>query len=878
MVIESARRMRRYPNVKTSLALLVLLGAASRAGCSEAAEVHPLQIDDLLRVESPIYPLVKGASFSPSGSALAFSVVRSEAQDPKNQIDDVDGLTTHSDVWLQSAPSESPKRITNGSQDNSGWSIPIWSPDGKQLLMASTRGGVFRLWILEISTGRLRLVSDHPLDLLMRFSTVWVDNRRILFYSSDRQTEALFPKSIEIAQSAWSKALSGEHATASALGSNIGMDSSLPTSPVCLILADVSENKSLQISDGDIARFDLSPDRKYVAVIRGTRPLQPRMGQKLSAAWHPKLALEIYALDGTLLYKEPRPLPAATVSWAPKKRKLAYWIFEGSNTDSPRLSVLSMSSGLVKSIPFTRLAPRVDRPILWSADGSLVVSAGMDSDDPGKQQNRSDWFAVDGDRVARNTTSDLEVPPSMLYPIREGNAFVGVADGSLWRIEAKGHKYSQKEGIGVEGKVIALGIAPSGSISGARSWLLELEKSGSGSTFYSIDADTLRATPIVLPPDSEHSSELQALAYSASSAQVLMYKTDGNVIELIRSGQRSAEVVRSMNDWARDIANNPTRTINYTSLEGEEVFGCVILPPDYVPGRRYPLLTWVYAGTSMDAKCSQLAAYSLAKAALMPASLNVRVAASKGYAVLLPSMPLHLHGESDVPLVHLTNGVLPAIDKLISLGLADPDRLFIAGQSFGGFSTLGLVTQSARFKAAAAFGGYSDLTSAFGSADARFRYSEYLRDMFFPMEVVEEAQSSLGAPPWKVPDRYRRASPISYVENVVTPVLMLQGEHDPTSIEQAEEFFSSLYRQGKPAELVRYWGEGHLIRSPENIRDVWNRLIAWFDNYGDITRDSYGSLIFNGDRVRSRNGARALTPADFARFNLLSSTEPVDAR
>jgi dipeptidyl aminopeptidase/acylaminoacyl peptidase len=269
----------------------------------------------------------------------------------------------------------------------------------------------------------------------------------------------------------------------------------------------------------------------------------------------------------------------------------------------------------------------------------------------------------------------------------------------------------------------------------------------------------------------------------------------------------------------------------------------------------------------MDAQCSWLKGYSLAGEALRPPVINLRLAASEGYAVLLPSMPVHLLGGSDVPLAHLTNGVLPAIDKLISDGVVAPDRLFVAGQSFGGFSTYGLVTQTARFKAAAAFGGESDYISIFGSADKRFLHGEYLQQLFFPMEQVEEAQASLDLPPWAASDRYRRASPISYVDKVVTPMLMVQGDLDLIPIEQAEEFFSSLYRQGKPAELVRYWGESHVIASPANVHDVWSRVIAWFDNYGDLARDANGSLIFDGDHVRSRNGAPALTPDDFLKFD-----------
>lgn len=62
---------------------------------------------------------------------------------------------------------------------------------------------------------------------------------------------------------------------------------------------------------------------------------------------------------------------------------------------------------------------------------------------------------------------------------------------------------------------------------------------------------------------------------------------------------------------------------------------------------------------------------------------------------------------------------------------------------------------------------------------------------------------------------------------------MLHGDQDIRGdVTQAEQFFDSLYPQGKTAELVRYGGESHSIAlSPANVRDVFARTVAWFDHY-----------------------------------------------
>ena len=186
--------------------------------------------------------------------------------------------------------------------------------------------------------------------------------------------------------------------------------------------------------------------------------------------------------------------------------------------------------------------------------------------------------------------------------------------------------------------------------------------------------------------------------------------------------------------------------------------------------------------------------------------------AGRGYAVLLPSMALAPEGAVDDPMLRLPNGVLPAIDKAVELGIADPTRVYVMGQSFGGFSTYGLVTQTTRFAAAVALAGLSDMISLYSQFDARLRYQDDAHEHLFQSSLMESAQVRLGSPPWRDLNRYIRNSPIFAVDRVETPVMIIQGDQDYVAMQQGEEFFFSLYRQGKRAEMVRYWEKGTCSR------------------------------------------------------------------
>jgi dipeptidyl aminopeptidase/acylaminoacyl peptidase len=323
-----------------------------------------------------------------------------------------------------------------------------------------------------------------------------------------------------------------------------------------------------------------------------------------------------------------------------------------------------------------------------------------------------------------------------------------------------------------------------------------------------------------------------------------------------------------MNGFLGDIAEGERRLIEYQSLDGETMKGLLLLPPGNQLGPRSPLVVWVYAGFRIRDQHVNPGPLTHVNSAHW---LNLQLLAARGYAVLLPSMPLSSDPkdngyQGNDPYLELTKGVLPAVDKVIALGIADPKRVAVMGHSYGGYSTYGLVTLTNRFQVAIALApGSADLVSEYGSFQAQERYGPYPHENIGLQWWAEAGQGGLGNPPWKDWTSYWRNSPLFYVERVKTPLLIVQGDMDGASMQQGEEFFSALYRQGKRARFVRYWGEGHSLQSPANIRDFWAQVYAWLDEHLDITRDANGRLMFEGDRVKSRQSSPPLMSTDSAR-------------
>src|SRR5690606_47749 len=161
--------------------------------------------------------------------------------------------------------------------------------------------------------------------------------------------------------------------------------------------------------------------------------------------------------------------------------------------------------------------------------------------------------------------------------------------------------------------------------------------------------------------------------------------------------------------------------------------------------------------------------------------------------------------------------VLAAIDHLVEQQLIDPERVFIRGQSAGGFTSLNsLVRASGRFRAAASLYGVSDLLQ--------------LRSVTHKFEA--DYIDWLVGDPLRHDDRYWQRSPLAQAGAIRTPVIFFQGGRDAVVLpEQTEQMVNALKDQGVPVECVTFAEERHGFRRPENLEIVLEMELRFYRNY-----------------------------------------------
>jgi len=279
-----------------------------------------------------------------------------------------------------------------------------------------------------------------------------------------------------------------------------------------------------------------------------------------------------------------------------------------------------------------------------------------------------------------------------------------------------------------------------------------------------------------------------------------------------RSGQTSQ--LTHLNPQFDGQTMGSPRLVDWLDDDGHVQQGALVLPSDYVAGRRYPLIVLVYGGALLSSTLNRFGGYERGMPFFHP-----QLYATRGYAFFSPDAPQNL----GTPMLDLAKTVLPGINKLIEMGIADPRRLGVMGHSYGGYSTLALLAETTRFKAAVEADGMADLIGAYGEMD---------KDGTAFGTSSETGQQLLGGSPWQMRDRYVENSPLFAFDRIETPLLVIHGGDDRTVAPfLGDEIFVCLRRLGKTVSYAKYLGEPHVPSALANQLDIGTRIVDWFDRY-----------------------------------------------
>ena len=253
----------------------------------------------------------------------------------------------------------------------------------------------------------------------------------------------------------------------------------------------------------------------------------------------------------------------------------------------------------------------------------------------------------------------------------------------------------------------------------------------------------------------------------------------------------------------------------YRAPDGLTVEGWVMKPAGAGPDRRVPAVLKIHGGPHNAYGCTFSQRFQL----LCAAGYGVVYAnprGSEGYGQAFVAATHHDWGGKDY------EDLMGALDRALALHTwIDADRLGVSGGSYGGYMTNWIVGHTQRFRAAVTLRSTCNRHSHWGTGDVAYRGGSWE----FPGD------------PWESPKFYLERSPITYVREMRTPLLILHGEDDlRCPIHQAEQLFTALKKQGTPTLMVRFPGESHGLASagkPRHRIEELEHLLAWFHTYLD---------------------------------------------
>jgi dipeptidyl aminopeptidase/acylaminoacyl peptidase len=277
-----------------------------------------------------------------------------------------------------------------------------------------------------------------------------------------------------------------------------------------------------------------------------------------------------------------------------------------------------------------------------------------------------------------------------------------------------------------------------------------------------------------------------------------------------QQGKNEHRLTTHNTTWLSEIALPKVETLHFTSENGIEVEGWIMLPENGTAP--YPTILYNHGGPHGAYGYSYRHDFLMLIGAGY-AVLYINPRGSVGYGEEFSAALSGNWGVMDY------KDLMAGVDDAVQKGLADPNRMGVCGLSYGGYLTCFIVGQTNRFKAAVAENPITDLVSRYGTADMG----------------AWGSLGEMGGKPHEIPEIYRVSSPVTYAHRCKTPTLLVQGESDyrcPAG--QSEQFYTMLKANGCIAEMLRLPNMPHVgsISGPIPVQKAQNEaLLDWMDRY-----------------------------------------------
>ena len=280
----------------------------------------------------------------------------------------------------------------------------------------------------------------------------------------------------------------------------------------------------------------------------------------------------------------------------------------------------------------------------------------------------------------------------------------------------------------------------------------------------------------------------------------------------VKTGERRA--MTSYRDPAPQLKGIQKQLVTYKRKDGVDLSATIITPPGWTPSQGpLPTLLWAYPREFVDpSMASQVTGSSDRYTSISGASHFLFL--TQGYAIIDdPTMPIVGPGETanDTYIDQLVASAQAAVDRAVSLGVTDRNRVVVGGHSYGGFMTANLLAHSDIFRAGLArSGAYNRTLTPFGFQNEQRTF-------------------------WEVPEIYGRMSPFFHAHKVNEPILLIHGEMDDNSGTfpiQSERFYMALKGHGATVRYVTLPYEAHGYAARESVLHTVAEMLNWANEFG----------------------------------------------